>query len=89
MTAGHDRSHGGAVVHDIRDHEVRGEVRGAECRTTRAVMHDYLGRLLPARRERRFEAHMDACPACIRAFIDVRQASWVRRATAAASPFPG
>lgn len=51
-----------------------------ECRSTRAVMHDYLGRHLAPRRRRRFETHMDGCAGCIRAFIDVREVAWTRRA---------
>ncbi|MFI8523913.1 zf-HC2 domain-containing protein [Promicromonospora sukumoe] len=51
-----------------------------ECRSTRASIHDYLsGRLLPHRR-RRLENHLDGCAGCIRAFIDVRQVAWTRRA---------
>ncbi|MFI2364560.1 zf-HC2 domain-containing protein [Promicromonospora sp. NPDC019610] len=51
-----------------------------ECRSTRASIHDYLsGRLLPHRRHR-LERHLDGCPGCIRAFIDVRQVSWTRSA---------
>ncbi len=51
-----------------------------ECRSTRASIHDYLsGRLLPHRR-RRLENHLDGCAECIRAFIDVRQVAWTRRA---------
>ncbi len=54
-------------------------VNQPECRTTRAAMHDYLkGRLLPRRRGR-VEAHMDACGECTRAFIDVREVSWMLR----------
>ncbi|MFD6138236.1 zf-HC2 domain-containing protein, partial [Promicromonospora sp. NPDC060271] len=50
-----------------------------ECRTTRAAMHDYLkGRLLP-RRQRRLEVHMDGCGECTRAFVDVREVSWMLR----------
>jgi DNA-directed RNA polymerase specialized sigma24 family protein len=49
------------------------------CRTTRAAMHDYLkGRLLP-RRQRRLEVHMNGCGECTRAFIDVREVSWMLR----------
>ncbi|GGM29802.1 hypothetical protein GCM10010102_26690 [Promicromonospora citrea] len=78
VTAGHTRprearSSRDAVVHDLRD---------VECRSTRAVMHDYLDRRLPARRVRRFESHMDGCPRCIRAFIDARQTAWTRKAAA-------
>ncbi|MFD2796344.1 RNA polymerase sigma factor [Promicromonospora vindobonensis] len=54
-------------------------VNEPECRTTRAAMHDYLkGRLLP-RRQRRLEVHMDGCAECTRAFIDVREVSWMLR----------
>ncbi|WP_460887146.1 zf-HC2 domain-containing protein, partial [Promicromonospora xylanilytica] len=54
-------------------------VNEPECRTTRAAMHDYLkDRLLPRRRGR-FEAHMDACAECTRAFVDVREVSWMLR----------
>jgi RNA polymerase sigma factor (sigma-70 family) len=54
-------------------------VNEPECRTTRAGMHDYLkGRLLP-RRQRRLEVHMDGCGECTRAFIDVREVSWMLR----------
>ncbi|WP_036958674.1 RNA polymerase sigma factor, partial [Promicromonospora kroppenstedtii] len=55
------------------------DVNEPECRTTRAAMHDYLkGRLLP-RRQRRLEVHMDGCGECTRAFIDVREVSWMLR----------
>jgi DNA-directed RNA polymerase specialized sigma24 family protein len=54
-------------------------VNEPECRTTRAAMHDYLkGRLLP-RRQERLEVHMDGCTECTRAFIDVREVSWMLR----------
>ena len=54
-------------------------VNEPECRTTRAAMHDYLkDRLLPRRRGR-VEAHMDGCAECTRAFIDVREVSWMLR----------
>ena len=54
-------------------------VNEPECRTTRAAMHDYLkDRLLPRRRSR-VEAHMDGCAECTRAFIDVREVSWMLR----------
>src|SRR5690606_27960726 len=50
-----------------------------ECRATRAAMHDYLkDRLLPRRRGR-VEAHMDSCADCTRAFLDVREVSWMLR----------
>ena len=60
---------------------VRG-VNGPACRSTRAAMHDYLSRRLPTRRQHRLEAHLDGCAACIRAFIDLREADWTRRAVA-------
>ncbi|GAB3158244.1 hypothetical protein GCM10027059_02610 [Myceligenerans halotolerans] len=54
-------------------------VNEPECRTTRAAMHDYLkGRLLP-RRSKRLELHMDTCADCTRAFVDVREVSWMLR----------
>jgi DNA-directed RNA polymerase specialized sigma24 family protein len=54
-------------------------VDAPECRSTRAAMHDYLkGRLLP-RRQRRLEVHMNGCGECSRAFIDVREVSWMLR----------
>ena len=50
-----------------------------ECRSTRAAMHDYLkGHLLPGR-QLRLEVHMDGCTECTRAFVDVRDVSWVLR----------
>ncbi|MFI2486388.1 zf-HC2 domain-containing protein [Promicromonospora kroppenstedtii] len=55
------------------------EVNEPECRATRAAMHDYLkDRLLPRRRGR-VEAHMDGCGECTRAFVDVREVSWMLR----------
>ncbi|MBL0886709.1 zf-HC2 domain-containing protein [Myceligenerans indicum] len=55
------------------------KVNEPECRTTRAAMHDYLkGRLLP-RRSKRLEAHLDGCAECTRAFVDVREVSWMLR----------
>ncbi|MEV0951503.1 zf-HC2 domain-containing protein [Promicromonospora sp. NPDC050249] len=54
-------------------------VTGPECRSTRAAMHDYLGRALPPRRAQHLELHLDGCAECIRAFIDIREASWARR----------
>ncbi|MCP2266560.1 zf-HC2 domain-containing protein [Promicromonospora thailandica] len=54
-------------------------VNEPECRATRAAMHDYLkDRLLPRRRGR-VEAHMDGCAECTRAFLDVREVSWMLR----------
>lgn len=57
-------------------------VNGPECRSTRAAMHDYLGRHLEPRRARRLEVHLDSCAECIRAFIDIREAAWTRRTVA-------
>ena len=54
-------------------------VIGPECRSTRAAMHDYLGRELPPRRAHRLELHLDGCAECIRAFIDIREVAWARR----------
>ncbi|GAA2226849.1 hypothetical protein GCM10010413_22730 [Promicromonospora sukumoe] len=50
-----------------------------ECGSTRAAIPGYLDRRLDARRKRRFEAHIDRCAGCIRAFIDVRQVGWAQR----------
>ncbi|WP_454859640.1 zf-HC2 domain-containing protein [Promicromonospora soli] len=61
---------GATSVHDLD---------ASECRSTRAAMHDYLNRRLQPRRQRQFEAHMDGCVECIRAFIDIRERSWKRR----------
>ncbi|MFJ3406074.1 zf-HC2 domain-containing protein [Promicromonospora sp. NPDC090134] len=55
------------------------EVNEPECRTTRAAMHDYLKERLLPRRRARVEAHMDGCAECTRAFIDVREVSWMLR----------
>jgi hypothetical protein len=60
-------------------------IKEPECRSTRAAMHDYLTRRLPARRARRLEFHLDGCARCIRAFIDIREASWARRASTGSS----
>ncbi|MEU4362246.1 zf-HC2 domain-containing protein [Promicromonospora sp. NPDC023987] len=60
-------------------------VTGPACRSTRAAMHDYLGRRLPTWRQHGVEAHMDGCATCIRAFIDIREAAWMRRAGTDAS----
>jgi hypothetical protein len=74
----HDQVRAGAAP---RAAHVRA-VTGPECRSTRAAMHDYLGRHLPPRRARRLELHLDGCAECIRAFIDIREASWARRTVA-------
>ncbi|MFD7307481.1 zf-HC2 domain-containing protein [Promicromonospora sp. NPDC059942] len=54
-------------------------VNEPECRTTRAAMHDYLKERLLPRRRARVEAHMDGCAECTRAFVDVREVSWMLR----------
>lgn len=69
---------------DVGVAHVRG-IREPECRSTRAAMHDYLARSLPPRRARRLEVHLDGCARCIRAFIDIREASWARRSPAGSS----
>ncbi|WP_376770125.1 zf-HC2 domain-containing protein [Promicromonospora sukumoe] len=48
-----------------------------ECRATRAALSDYLHGLLLPRRQHNLEAHLYACPGCIRAFTDVRTTVWV------------
>lgn len=57
-----------------------GGTHDAECRTTRAALHDYVNRHLQPRRQRRLETHLYGCDRCIRAFIDIRELSWSRRA---------
>lgn len=52
----------------------------AACRTTRAALHDYVNRHLQPRRQRQLETHLYGCDGCIRAFIDIREVSWTRRA---------
>ncbi|MFC8943568.1 zf-HC2 domain-containing protein, partial [Streptomyces griseoincarnatus] len=48
----------------------------AECKTTRASMHDFVrNRLLPRRRQQ-VEDHMVQCAGCTRAFVDVRESYW-------------
>lgn len=58
------------------------DVNEPECRYTRAAMHAYLDRRLHHLRQHRLEVHLDGCAGCIRAFIDIRQVSWTRRAVA-------
>ena len=57
----------------------------AECRRTRAAMHDYVNRNLQPRHQRRLETHLYGCDHCIRAFIDIREVSWKRRAAGLAT----
>ncbi|NNH50662.1 hypothetical protein HLB15_00010 [Promicromonospora citrea] len=55
---------------------------GAECRRTRASLHDFVrNRLLPHRRQA-VEDHMVRCAGCTRAFVDVRESYWMLRAVA-------
>lgn len=63
-----------------------GVVHEAECRRTRAAMHDYVNRNLQPRHQRRLETHLYGCDHCIRAFIDIREVSWKRRAAGLATP---
>jgi hypothetical protein len=54
----------------------------AECKATRASMHDFVrNRLLPRRRQQ-VEDHMVQCAGCTRAFVDVRESFWMLRAAA-------
>ena len=54
----------------------------AECKATRASMHDFVrNRLLPRRRQK-VEDHMVQCAGCTRAFVDVRESFWMLRAAA-------
>jgi hypothetical protein len=61
------------------------DVHEAECRLTRAAMHDYVSRNLQPRRQRRLETHLYGCDECIHAFIDIREVSWTRRAAGLAA----
>jgi hypothetical protein len=63
-----------------------GCIHEAECRLTRAAMHDYVNRNLQPRRQRRLETHLYGCDDCIRAFIDIREVSWARRAAGLTTP---
>lgn len=63
-----------------------GGTHEAECRRTRAALHDYLNRNLQPRHQRRLETHLYGCDACIRAFIDIREVSWARRAAGLTTP---
>lgn len=57
-----------------------GTADNAECRSTRASMHDFVRhRLLPHRRQQ-VEDHMVQCADCTRAFVDVRESYWMLRA---------
>lgn len=75
----------GLTVADAVPAGARG-IHEAECRLTRAAMHDYVNRNLQPRRQRRLETHLYGCDECIRAFIDIREVSWTRRAAGPADP---
>jgi len=75
----------GLTVADAVPASARG-IHEAECRLTRAAMHDYVNRNLQPRRQRRLETHLYGCDDCIRAFIDIREVSWTRRAAGLATP---
>ena len=75
----------GLPVADAVPASARG-IHEAECRLTRAAMHDYVNRNLQPRRQRRLETHLYGCDDCIRAFIDIREVSWTRRAAGLATP---
>lgn len=54
----------------------------AECRATRASMHDFVRHRLLPRRRQKVEDHMVQCAGCTRAFVDVRESYWMLRAAA-------
>lgn len=54
----------------------------AECKTTRASMHDFVRHRLLPRRRQKVEDHMVQCAGCTRAFVDVRESYWMLRAAA-------
>lgn len=74
-----------SVSASVHSGGARARVDAPECRSTRVAMHDYLDRRLQPRRQRRFEAHMDGCAECIRAFMDIRELSWKRQGVGPAS----
>lgn len=49
------------------------------CRAARAALYEYVTAGLAPSRQRRVEAHLDACPPCTRAFVAVREESWALR----------
>ncbi|MFC6511370.1 zf-HC2 domain-containing protein [Promicromonospora citrea] len=49
------------------------------CRAVRAALYEYVTGGLAPSRQRRLEAHLDACPPCTRAFVAVREESWALR----------
>lgn len=54
----------------------------AECKATRASMHDFVRHRLLPRRRQQVEDHMVQCAGCTRAFVDVRESYWMLRAAA-------
>jgi hypothetical protein len=59
-----------------------GTVDDAECKATRASMHDFVRHRLLPRRRQKVEDHMVQCAGCTRAFVDVRESYWMLRAAA-------
>lgn len=49
------------------------------CVDTRTALREYLGHRLGPRRRTVLEEHLFGCDGCMRAFVDVRQASWALR----------
>ncbi|GAA1724977.1 hypothetical protein GCM10009809_20950 [Isoptericola hypogeus] len=49
------------------------------CLEVRTALHEYAGHRLAPRRRTVLEEHLFGCDGCMRAFIDVRQASWALR----------
>lgn len=59
-----------------------GAADDAECKATRASMHDFVRHRLMPRRRQKVEDHMVQCADCTRAFVDVRESYWMLRAAA-------
>ena len=57
------------------------------CRWYRSWLVDYVDGVLPAKQQRRVEAHLDVCPACGEEIADLREVPLALRA--AAGPDPG
>lgn len=49
------------------------------CQATQTALGDYVRHRVPAQRRRVLEEHLFGCQGCMRAFIDVREASWALR----------
>ncbi|WP_402469712.1 zf-HC2 domain-containing protein [Isoptericola aurantiacus] len=49
------------------------------CMETRGTLHEYVRHELGGQRRQALEDHLFGCSGCMRAFIDVRQASWALR----------